>query len=143
MGKLKPEVDIIKDVLQAVKQAKPASVFINSLYIQYIERGGLSKKQLEGLLGHACKVQGIPPAKLATLEAIILKKHSKQKSEITITREKREKDPEIQLLIDDILKKYPEHKRVLFFKHKYDQSFFLNPAEIEELKRFAKYLLKK
>lgn len=143
MGKLKPEVDIIQDVFQAVKQAKPASLFINSLYIQYIERGGLSKKQLEGLLGHAYKVPGIPPAKLATLEAIILKKHSKQKSEVTITGEKREKNPEIQLLIDEILKKYPEHKRVLLFKHKYDQSFFLTPAEIEELKRFAKYLLKK
>ncbi|MBK8710746.1 MAG: hypothetical protein IPL97_02510 [Niastella sp.] len=143
MGKLKPEVDIVHDVLLAVKQAKPASTFINSLYIQYIERGGLSKKQLEGLLGHASKVPGIPPAKLATLEAIILKKHSKQKSEVTITHEKREKDPEVQLLIDEILKKYPEHKRVLFFKHNFDQSYFLSPAELEELKRFAKILLKK
>jgi hypothetical protein len=71
--KKKVGVDVILDVLKETLAANPESDFIKSLLFQYQERGGLSKKQLEGLLGKASKVVSISEAKLATLEAIILK----------------------------------------------------------------------
>ena len=142
MSRIRPDVDIILQVLEAVHKAKPASQFISSLLHQYQERGGLSKKQLEGLLGHASKLDGIQPARLATLEAIIKKKHSKHKSEAAVITPAIEKDPLIVQTIENILNKYPEHKRVLFFKLKYGKESFLTPAESDELKKFAKMLLK-
>ena len=74
MQRKKADVDVVRDVLQLMQAAKPDSVFINSLAFQYEERGGLSKKQLEGLYQKAMKVEAVPGHKLATLEAIILKK---------------------------------------------------------------------
>ena len=79
MQRLKPGVDIVLDVLKAVAEAQPHSEFAQSILRQYQERGGLSKKQLEGLYGKAQKIKSIPPGKLATLEAIILKKHTKSR----------------------------------------------------------------
>lgn len=142
MSRIRPDVDIILQLLEAVHNAKPGSAFIGSLLQQYRERGGLSKKQLEGLLGHASKLDGIQPSKLATLEAIIKKKHSKHKSEPTLAGPTIEKDPLIVEIIDRILQKYPQHKRVLFFKMKYEKESFLTPAESDELKKFSKMLLK-
>ena len=80
MFKKKPDVDVIMDVLKETLSAYPASVFVQSLLHQYQERGGLSKKQLEGLHSKASKVKTIVPGKLATLEAIILKKPTRYKS---------------------------------------------------------------
>jgi len=85
MQRLKPEVDIVKDLLEAVLVAQPESSFIQSLLYQYMERGGLSKKQLQGLYGKASKIDSIPPGKLATLEAIILKRPTRYKSSLPET----------------------------------------------------------
>jgi hypothetical protein len=49
MFRKKIDVDVVKDILEAARAAFPNSVFIQSLSQQYEERGGLSKKQLEGL----------------------------------------------------------------------------------------------
>ena len=49
MIRLNPDVDIVLDILEAVVEAQPLSSFAKSIHHQYIERGGLSKKQLEGL----------------------------------------------------------------------------------------------
>ena len=78
--KKKLGVDVVLDILKESKAAYPESEFISSLLFQYQERGGLSKKQLEGLHGKASGVKTISEAKLATLQAIILKKHTKHKS---------------------------------------------------------------
>ena len=72
-NKKKPDVDVIMDILKETLKANPAAAFVESLLFQYQERGGLSKKQLEGLHSKASKVSSIAPGKLATLEAIILK----------------------------------------------------------------------
>jgi len=73
MNRLKPDVDIVLDILKAVQAAQPLSSFTQSLLRQYQEIGGLSRKQLEGLLNKASGIPSIPSNKLATLEAIILK----------------------------------------------------------------------
>ena len=139
----KPDVDIINDVLEATMQAYPASGFVQSLHKQYHERGGLSKKQLEGLYQKALKVADLPPNKLATLEAEILKRPNRYKSTLPPSTPLYTKDKEAGELIDSILEKYPQHKRVLFFKVKYDNNEVLAATELTELKKFHSVLFKK
>lgn len=140
MQRLKPGVDIILDILTAVVETQPHSEFAQSIMRQYQERGGLSKKQLQGLYGKAQKVKSIPPAKLATLEAIILKKHSKQRSELPEAKPLYQKDAATGDLINSILKQFPSHKRVLYLKSKYDNNEVLSAIELSELARFGKLL---
>ncbi len=143
MHRIRPNVDIIKDLLEAVVKARPDSVFAKSLLVQYQERGGLSKKQLQGLYGKASKLTNIPPAKLATLEAIILKKPAKYKSvSPAVIKPLFTKDEKIGEVLDMILQKYPQHKRVLFFRSKYNNNEPLSPAELAELQKFKTLLLK-
>jgi hypothetical protein len=138
MHRIKPDVDIVLDILKAVLAAQPEATFVSSLLIQYQERGGLSKKQLQGLYGKALKVNTIPPGKMATLEAIILKKHTKYKSSLPEAEPEFARDENAGKMIDSILEKYPSHKRVLFLKSKYDGNEVLTTAEISELEKFSK-----
>lgn len=140
MQRLKPDVDIVLDILKAVLEAQPLSSFTQSLLHQYQERGGLSKKQLEGLFSKATKIKTIPPAKMATLEAIILRKHSKHKSELPATKPLYEKDEETGRMIKAILAKYPAHKRVLFFQSKFDNNEIFSASENTELQKFHRLL---
>ena len=141
MQRINPDIDIVAYIIEAVLAAKPDDAFCKSIRIQYMERGGLSKKQLEGLQGKAERIPGINPGRLATLEAIIKKKHVTHRSEATLTTVVKEIDAEAGIMIAEILDKYPQHKRVLFFKNNYlkDGSLVLN--EKEELLRFYKILI--
>lgn len=140
MQRIRPDLDIVMDVLKAVLEAQPESTFTQSLYHQYQERGGLSKKQLQGLYGKALKINSIPANKLATLEAIIKRKPTKEKSALPDTEPLYQKDEALGQMISEILGKYPEHKRVLFFKMKYDNNEILSSAELTELKKFSRLL---
>jgi hypothetical protein len=140
MNRKKPDVDVIKDVLKAALAAYPASGFIQSLSFQYEERGGLSKKQLQGLYDKASKIAEIPAAKLATLEAVILKKPTRYKSPPPPPQPLYTKNEAAGQLINEILTRYPQHKRVLFFKTKYDNNEVLSSADIAELEKFYKVL---
>jgi hypothetical protein len=140
MRRIRPDVDIILDILKAVTEAQPLSSFAQSLLQQYQERGGLSKKQLEGLYGKAQKVKSVPDNKLATLEAIILKKPAKNRSELPAAAPLYTKDEETGKTINAILDKYPQHKRVIFFKTKYDNNELLSTSEKTELLKFSKLL---
>jgi hypothetical protein len=140
MYRKKVDVDIISDVLNALLEAQPHSTFVQSLSHQYQERGGLSKKQLEGLYNKALKVKTIPANKLATLEAVILKRPTRYKSAPPAPKPLYEKDERLGQMMDAILAKYPQHKRVLFLKSKYDNNESLSPAEVLELERFSKLL---
>jgi hypothetical protein len=137
-----PDMDIVAYILEAVLKAKPDDSFCKSIHMQYIERGGLSKKQLEGLQGKAQRIEGIHPGKLATLEAIIKKKHVTHRSTVTITKVEEQKDEAAGKMISDILEKYPQHKRVLLFKSKFEKDGKLIVAEKEELEKFYKLLMK-
>jgi predicted ribonuclease toxin of YeeF-YezG toxin-antitoxin module len=122
--------------------AKPESVFIKSLYDQYCNRGGLSKKQLEGLYAKALKIDSIPPGKLATLEAIIKKKPTRYKSEAPAQVAALQKNETVGQTIDAILSKYPMHKRLLFLQSKYKNNDPISAAEISEIEKFKLLLLK-
>ena len=140
MQRLRPDVDVVLDILKAVLEAQPLSSFTQSLLKQYQERGGLSRKQLQGLYDKATKVKTIPPNKLATLEAIILKKPQKHKSALPETKELYQKDEATGELINSILAKYPQHKRVLFFRSKYENNEPLSATELTELQKFGRLL---
>ena len=138
MQRLKPDVDVVLDILNAVLEAQPLSSFTQSLLLQYRERGGLSKKQLEGLYNKSLKVKSIAPNKIVTLEAIIKRKHEKHRSPLPLATPLLIKDESSGPLIETILKKYPQHKRVLFLKAKYDNNEPLSVVEKEELLKFSK-----
>ena len=133
-------VDIISDILAAALRHYPHSEFIQGLSHQYLVKGGLSKRQLEGLYKKAEQITDLPPGKLATLEAIILKRHQKYRSSLpaTPTEEKEDTTPP---MIDAILHKYPQHKRVLFFQAKVKAHEPLTAAETTELLKFHKLLI--
>ncbi len=144
MYKPRPGIDIIGKILDALYAHNPDALFVMSLMHQYEERGSLSKKQLEGLLSKAQKAKEIPQSWLGTLEAIILKMPTRYKSTETITPSPiYQKEEETGNLIDGILEKYPQHKRVLFLKAKYDNNEPLSADETNELKRFYKLLVVK
>lgn len=136
----KKEVDIVNDVLEECILAYPVSSFVISLYKQYMQRGSLSKKQLQGLHSKASKIENIQSNKLATLEAIIKKMPTRNKSEIPENKPMFQQDEAVGRMIETILTKYPLHKRVLFLKSKYDNNDLLAAMEIDELKKFEKLL---
>lgn len=135
-----PDVDVIRDILEQTEIAFPGSTFVKSLHQQYLNRGGLSKKQLEGLYQMAQKVSSIPAGKLSTLEAIILKKPTRYKSDKPDPAPLYKKDGSLGTMITSILQKYPQHKRVLFLKTKYDNNEVLTSTEIAEIEKFHKML---
>ena len=142
MKRIRPDLDIVKDVLEAVLKVRPDSAFVHSLMHQYTERGGLSKRQLQGLHDKAMKIPGIPPAKMATLEAIILQKQLKSRSPLPANTPFYTVDDAAAVLVKEILAKYPQHKRILFLKSKLDNQEVLTASEKTELEKFAKLLLK-
>ncbi|MDB5229306.1 MAG: hypothetical protein JWN76_111 [Chitinophagaceae bacterium] len=138
----KPGPDIVNDVLEDCLMAYPVSSFVISLYKQYRERGSLSKKQLQGLYGKASSIKEMSPGRLATLEAIIKKMRTKDKSAPSLPKPPDQKDETAGMMIEAILQKYPQHKRVLFLKAKYDHNELLTSADMDDLKRFQKLVSK-
>jgi hypothetical protein len=140
MQQNKPKLDIINMLLEDCIMAFPVSSFVISIYQQYQRRGWLSKKQLQGLYDKASKINGVLPGRLAALESIIKKMPTREKSELPENAPLFEKDPEAGKLIEKILEKYPQHKRVLFLKAKYDNNQTLSTADVSELKKFSNML---
>jgi hypothetical protein len=120
--------------------AFPVSSFVISLYQQYQKRGFLTKKQLQGLHDKASKITDIIPGKLATLEALINKMPTRYKSELPKSSPMFQKDQFMGEMIDRILQKYPQHKRVLFLKAKFDNNEPLSPSEAADLQRLSDLL---
>lgn len=142
MNKIKPGLDIIMDVLKESLVAYPTSNFVESLLFQYQERGSLSKKQLEGLYQKATNVPSLSPGKLATLEAIILKKPNRYKSPMPVAAPQMVKDDLLQKRVSDILSKYPQHKMVCFIKAKLENNEAITTLEKSEIERLHKLLIK-
>jgi hypothetical protein len=140
MQKQKSQVDIINEILELCILAYPVSSFVISLYKQYQQRGSLSKKQLEGLYSKTAEIKDIPAGKLATLEAVIKKMPTRYRSELPENKPLFEKDEIVGQLIDEILAKYPQHKRVLFLRAKYNNNETLTAVDIAELKKFKQLL---
>ena len=138
-----PPIDSINILLEECIMAFPVSSFIISLYKQYITRGSLSKKQLQGLYDKASGIEGIAPGKLAAVEAIIKKMPTRFKSEKPATKPLYEKNSEAGILLDSILSKNPLHKRALFLQTKYTNNEPLSSAELKELKTFSELLSRK
>lgn len=133
-------MDIILQILEESIKQKPASSFLKSLHQQYCERGGLSKKQLEGLHHKISAIPDLPTAWAATLEAIIKKKPTRYKSDINLTPpplptfETEKKD------VEEMLSRFPAHKRLLLFRDILSHNEILSQSEITEIAKFKKIL---
>ena len=134
------DIDIVNEVLEECILAYPVSSFVISLYQQYQKRGSLSKKQLQGLHSKASSIEKLQGAKLATLEALIKKMPNRFKSELPETKPMFEKDKAAGELMAAILAKYPQHKRVVFLKSRYENNDVITAQEIDELKKFKQVL---
>lgn len=134
------KIDVINKLLEECVLAYPVSSFVIGIYQQYQRRGWLTRKQLEGLLKKTAAIPGIAPEKTAALEAIIRKMPVRHKSELPEAKPLFEKDPKTGEVIDAILAKYPQHKRVLFLKSKYQHNEPLSPSETAELLKFRSIL---
>ncbi len=142
MQKQPSRIDIVNEVLEACILAYPVSSFIISLYQQYQQRGSLSKKQLQGLYGKASKIEDLPPGKLAGIELIIKKMPTRNRSEAPEIKPMFEKDAAIGQMIEGILEKFPQHKRVLVLKVKYENNEILSSTDLADLKRFSALTVK-
>ena len=141
MYQKKAGIDIIGKILDALYAHNPDALFVMSLMHQYEERGSLSKKQLEGLYQKAAKVPSISPSWLGTLEAIILKMPTRYKPVEPVEKTPiYQKDEETGRMIQAVLEKYPQHKRVVFLKAKYENNEPLAANEITEIRSFLKRL---
>jgi len=65
---------------------------------------------------------------------------TREKSELPENKPMFEKNEEAGKLIEEILSRYPQHKRVLFLKSKHDNNETLSPADVAELKKFKQHL---
>lgn len=135
-------IDIIDKILQACYNTHSYSLFIMSLMHQYEERGFLTKKQMEGLLKEAKKVNEMPENWMATLEAMISKMPNRYKSPEPAAKPLFEKDDTTGKLIHEILVAYPQHKRVLFLQAKF-QNNTLTETEKKELVKLHGIVIKK
>jgi hypothetical protein len=142
MYKNKPKLDIINMLLEDCIMAYPVSSFIISIYQQYQKRGWLTKKQLEGLYDKSAKINGVLPGRLAALESIIKSMPNRDRSDLPENTPMFQRDESVGQIIDEILVKYPQHKRVLFLKARYENDQIIIPSEIAELNKFKKLLLK-
>ena len=88
----------------------------------------------------AQKVTSVSATKLSTLEAIILKKPTRYKSEKPEPTPLYRKDEELGNKIAVILQKYPQHKRALFLKSKYENNEVFSSTETAELEKFYRLL---
>lgn len=132
--------DIINMLLEDCILAFPLSSFIISIYQQYQQRGWLTKKQLEGLYEKASRINGLPPGRLAALEALIKKMPTRYKSSLPENKPLLEKDIQLGKIIDAVLGKYPRHKRILYLQSKYN-NHELSHSECDEIRKFGKKLL--
>jgi hypothetical protein len=135
-------MDLTLIILEKLIAANPNAAFVLSLHQQYCNRGGLSKKQLEGLHAVAQKSGIISPANLATLEAIIKKKPTRYRSEKLERAPEYEKENSALPLVQAILEKHPQHKMAVFLQAKMQAGQAITPGELTELKRLHKHLTK-
>lgn len=142
MYRKKPDVDVLNDVILLAMDHYPDNAFLKGLYRQYHDLGGLSRKQMEGLLGKAEKVPGITDAQKATLAAEIRKKPQRFRSEAPSHSPIYEKDENAGKLIADILERYPEHRMVKILRQKIEKMEPLTAVERQELERFHRLLVK-
>lgn len=135
-------MDIILKILERMRLDDPTQEFIQSTHRFYLEKGGLSKKQMEGLLALAVQNPNVPPANIATLQAIIKRKQLKQRSpKPTLNQQEDGEAVAAGQMIEAILEKYPQHKRILYLKTLHAKGL-LKKEDNDELKRLAKLLLK-
>ena len=95
---------------------------------------------MQGLHSKASGIEDLSPGKLATLEALINKMPNRFKSEKPEITPMFEKNEVAGKMMEEILVRYPQHKRVLFLKSKYENNEMISNVEVDELKKFRQLI---
>ena len=135
-------IDVTLHILETLKQKNPDDPFVSSLHHQYCNRGGLSKKQLEGLMKKASQSTIISESHLATLQAIINKKPNRYKSEKIEKAPEFDRGKEVIPLLNKLLERFPQHKMLVFLQQKSNAGQPFSDFEMGEIKRLFKILIK-
>ena len=98
---------------------------------------------MQGLYAKASEIADLAPGKLAGIEAIIKRMPTRDKSATTEPAPVITKDESLGKMIQSILSIYPEHKRIVFLKAKYDNNENLITAEVDDIHRITKLIEKK
>jgi hypothetical protein len=141
------KIDVIDKLLSLCYAHNKDALFIMSLMHQYEERGSLSKKQLQGLLLKAQKINEIPAHQIAAVEAIVLKMPNRDKTPVQKTTpaisEAEAQIAAARAQTEQVLAVYPSHKQVLLLRSKLMSHQSLTPQEQADLNKFVKILIKK
>ena len=116
--KQREEQDIVLKTLDLLHQLQPAQEFIASLRYQYLERGSLSRKQLQGLLQKALRHHEVPPNWSATIEAIIKKMPVREKAPASLQTPLYQTDADALHMVKFDLEKFTGHKQAQFLLKK-------------------------
>ncbi len=137
------QVDILLKILENMKALYPEQKFLQAQYLFYCEKGGLGKKQMESLLEKCRETPNFPSNHIATLEAMLLKKTTKDRSKPTLTAVQAPNYDILQKAVNDILAKFPEHKMILLIAGKLKVNANISQQEENEVYRLQKVLAKK
>lgn len=134
-------LDIVLLILQKLRTSHPGSNFVKSLFDQYCMKGSLSKSQMEGLYDKASR-SCIPASYLATLNAIIKRKRSFQRSKNVFHHEITDPDLVSRQQLNKILISYPQHKRALFLLEKLNSGRTFDNNERADIAKIHQALFK-
>lgn len=137
------QVDVILKVLELMKERYPEQKFLQDQYQFYCTKGGLGKKQMESLLQKCIDTADFPTNYIATLEAMLLKKTTKDRSKPTLKVEPAVVNEKLNDAVNSILEKYPQHKMVLLVAGKLKINATISANEESEIYRLQKVLASK
>ena len=144
-GAKKGDYDFLATVFEWVFYSLPPrsdNSFIRNMYAFYMEKGGLSKKQLEALLKTVDYIGTEPPFARATLEAIIKKKKSRVKSDLPMPKPLYTQDSETKHKLEEVLAVAPAHKAALLYLEKISLNQPLSQSDRDSINRFHQLLCK-
>lgn len=145
-GQGRSDYDFLNGVFEWIFYQLPPRAdnsFVRNMYQFYREKGGLSKKQLQALLNIINRLQVEPPFNVATLEAIMRKKVTRQKNPLPENKPLYSQDQHLVDQLENVLSVFPGHKAALMYADKLRQHLPLSQADKDSIQRFYQLAMKK
>lgn len=145
-GQSRTDYDFLNGVFEWIFYNLPPRAdnsFVRSMYTFYREKGGLGKKQLQALIKIINGIPADPPFNVATLEAIMRKKITRQKNPLPENKPLYQQDDELAAQLAFILSVFPGHKAAVVFLDKLRQHHPIVQADKDSIQRFYQLAQKK
>jgi len=138
-GQSRTDYDFLNGVFEWIFYNLPPRAdnsFVRSMYTFYRERGGLGKKQLQALIKIINHIPQDPPFNVATLEAIMRKKMTRQKNPLPENKPLYSQDNELVAQLEFILSVFPGHKAAVVLLDKLRLHHPMVQADKDSIRRF-------